>query len=90
MRIVCRQTILKKFHTLFFLNLQTMSQNLSSAAVVFGHLKANNILSVLIRIQTVWHSDGSSEVIFFWKSQFSEKIQPTTKKACNSLLRMKR
>ena len=40
MRIVCWQTILKKYHTLFFRKLGKMSQNLSSAAVVIGALRA--------------------------------------------------
>ena len=39
MRIVCWQTILMKYHTLFFRKLLKMSQNLSSAAVVIGSLK---------------------------------------------------
>ena len=34
MRIVCWQTILMKYHTLFFRKLEKMSQNLSSTAVV--------------------------------------------------------
>ena len=36
MKIVCWQTILMKYHTLFFLKSLKMSQNLSSAAVVIG------------------------------------------------------
>ena len=39
MRIVCWQTILTKYHTLFFQKLGKMSQNLSSAAVVIGALR---------------------------------------------------
>ena len=39
MRIVCWQTILMKFHTLFFQKSGKMSQNLSSAAVVIGALR---------------------------------------------------
>ena len=40
MRIVCWQTILMKYHTLFFFpKFEKMSQNLSSAAVVIGALK---------------------------------------------------
>ena len=39
MRIVCWQTILMKYHTLFFRKLGKMSQNLSSAAVVIGALR---------------------------------------------------
>ena len=50
-----------------------MSQNLSSAAVVIGALRANNILSVLIWIQTVWHSDGNPEGIFLEKNQPTQK-----------------
>ena len=40
MRIVCWQTILKKYHTFFF-KLEKMLQNLSSAAVVIGALRVN-------------------------------------------------
>ena len=36
MRIVCRQTILMKYHTLFYWKFGKMSQHLSSAAVVIG------------------------------------------------------
>ena len=39
MGIVCWQTILMKYHTLFFSKTKTMSQNLSSAAVVIGTLR---------------------------------------------------
>ena len=39
MRIVCWQTILMKYHTLFFRKLGKMSQNVSSAAVVIGALR---------------------------------------------------
>ena len=39
MRIVCWQTILMKYHTLFFRNLGKMLQNLLSAAVVIGALR---------------------------------------------------
>ena len=40
MRIVCWQTILMKYHTLFFFKkYRKMSQNLSSAAVVIGTLR---------------------------------------------------
>ena len=41
MRIVCWQTILMKYHTLFFWKLEKMSQNLLSAAVVIGALRVN-------------------------------------------------
>ena len=41
MRIVCWQTILMKYHTLFFQKLGKISQNLSSAAVVIGALEVN-------------------------------------------------
>ena len=40
MRIVW-QTILLKYHTLFFSKIGKMSQNLSSAAVVIGALMVN-------------------------------------------------
>ena len=39
MRIVCWQTILMKYHTLFFWKLGKMSQSLSPAAVVIGALR---------------------------------------------------
>ena len=39
MRIVCWQTILMKYNTLFFRKVRKMSQNLSSAAVVIGALR---------------------------------------------------
>ena len=39
MRIVYLQTILMKYHTLFFRKLGEMSENLSSAAVVIGALR---------------------------------------------------
>ena len=42
MRIVCWQTILKKYHALFFSKKEKMSQNLSSAAVVIGALRVNS------------------------------------------------
>ena len=41
MRIVCWQTILMKYHTLFFFKLGKMSPNLSSAAVLIGALRVN-------------------------------------------------
>ena len=39
MRIVCWQTFLMKYHTLFFRKFGKMSQNLSSAAVAIGALR---------------------------------------------------
>ena len=39
MRIVCWQTILMKYHALFFRKSRKMLQNLSSAAVVIGALR---------------------------------------------------
>ena len=44
MRIVCWQTILMIYHTLFFRKLVKMSQK-SSAAVVLGALRVNNGLN---------------------------------------------
>ena len=41
MRILCWQTILMEYHTLFFRKLRKMLQNLSSAAVVIGALRVN-------------------------------------------------
>ena len=43
MRIVCWQTILMKYHTLFFWKLGKILQNLSSAAVVIGTLRVNHL-----------------------------------------------
>ena len=48
MRIVCWQTILMKYHTLFFFKLGKMSQDVSSAAVVIG------ALSALVQLETFW------------------------------------
>ena len=42
MRIVCWQTILMKYHTLFFSKIRKDVQNLSSAAVVIGALRVKN------------------------------------------------
>ena len=41
MRIVCWQTILMKYHTLFFLKIRKDISNLSPAAVVIGALRVN-------------------------------------------------
>ena len=41
MRIVCWQTILVKYHTLFFSKIGKDVANLSSAAVVIGALRVN-------------------------------------------------
>ena len=55
MTIVCQQTILMKYHTLLFLKLGKMLQNLSSAAGVIGALRvkvhciSNFIFLTLIR-----------------------------------------
>ena len=40
MRIVCWQTILMKYHTLFFRKLRKMSHNLPATAVVIGASRA--------------------------------------------------
>ena len=43
MRIVCWQTILMKYHTLFFFETyELLLENMSSAAVVIGALRVNN------------------------------------------------
>ena len=39
MRIVCWQTILMEYHTLFFLKIRKDVENLSAAAVVIGTLR---------------------------------------------------
>ena len=44
MKIVCWQTILMRYHTLFFRKLGKMSQNVSSAAVVIAVLRARLVL----------------------------------------------
>ena len=46
MRIVCEQTVLMKYHTLFFLKLGKMSQNLSSAADMIGGLRVKPLFEV--------------------------------------------
>ena len=48
MRIVCWQTILMKYHTLFFSKIGKMSQNLSSAAVVIGPLRVKTGFTVYV------------------------------------------
>ena len=59
MRIVCWQTILMKYHTLFFRKLGKLSQNLSSAAVVIGALRVKsttrNNLTFKIIFTCTWH-----------------------------------
>ena len=42
MRIVCWQTILMKYHSLFHLKIRKDVTNLSSAAVLLGALRVNN------------------------------------------------
>ena len=41
MKMVCLQTILMKYHPLFFQKLEKMSQKLLSAAVMIGALRVN-------------------------------------------------
>ena len=43
MRIVCWQTILMNYHTLFFRNLGYMLKKMSSAAVVIGPLRVKRV-----------------------------------------------
>ena len=52
MRIVCWQAILMKYHTLFFLKLGKMLQNLSSAAVMIGALRVKIVHQHLVYSQT--------------------------------------
>ena len=47
MRILCWQTILMKYHALFFGKIWKISENLSSAAVVIGALRVKNLSSPL-------------------------------------------
>ena len=49
--IVCWQTILMKYHTLSFQQLEKMSQNLPSAAVVIGALRVKGIYILVIECQ---------------------------------------
>ena len=48
-----------KYHTLFFLKLGKMSQNLSSAAVVIGVLRVN--LKACINYQAEWKANLASK-----------------------------
>ena len=51
MRIVCCwQTILMKYHTLFFSKLGKMLQNLSSAAVVTGALRVKCLNAMGLKV----------------------------------------
>ena len=50
MRIVCQQTILMKYHILFFLKIK-MSQTLSPAAVVIGALRVNLVINSSDRLE---------------------------------------
>ena len=54
MRIVCWQTIIMKHHTLFFLKIGKMSQNLSSAAVVICVLMVKYIHQLSLPQSDVW------------------------------------
>ena len=60
MRIVCWQTILMKFHSLFLTKLGKMSQNLSSAAVVIGALRVNVTLWFMYKTKTYHGRDQQS------------------------------
>ena len=44
--LICWQTILMKYHTLFFRKLGKMSQNLSCAAVVIGALRVKPVYAL--------------------------------------------
>ena len=52
MKIVCWQTILMKYHTLFLLKIGKVWQNLSSAAVVIGPLRVKTALLRSMEIST--------------------------------------
>ena len=54
MRIVCLQTILMKYHTLFFSKIGKISKKLSSATVVIGALRDNTLYS-----NGLFHTDKS-------------------------------
>ena len=45
-RLPAEQTILMKYHALFFRKLGKISQNFSSAAVVIGALRVNVLLNI--------------------------------------------
>ena len=57
MRIVCWQTILMKYHTLFIRKLGKMLQKLSPAVVVIGALRVNLIR--LFLCDDAFHKLGS-------------------------------
>ena len=60
MRIVCWQTILLKYHALFFWKQGKMSQNLPSVAVVVGALR--------VKIQIKLPNSGNFLSVVFWRS----------------------
>ena len=53
MRTVCWQTILMKYHTLFLLKTRKDSQNLSSAAVVIGALRAKYSMTLKVDLLSI-------------------------------------
>ena len=60
MRIVCWQTILMKYHILFFQKLGKMSQNLTSAAVVTGALRIKRACRYVSSIRNNVYRDEKS------------------------------
>ena len=55
MRIVCWQTILMKYHTLFFRKFEKMSQNLSSASAAVVILRINTIRNIAFKAIELLH-----------------------------------
>ena len=70
MRIVCQQTILVKYHTLFFMKFKKDVDKLSSAAVVIDALRVNCFSSVSLLVcsvvlrpsQQLWSCRGSQVI----------------------------
>ena len=55
MRIVCWQTILSKYHNLFFQKLEKMLQNLLSAVVVIGALRVKMFHKIGPNLNQIYH-----------------------------------
>ena len=69
MRIVCQQTIFMTYHSLFFLKLGKISQNLLSAAVVIGALRVKinwDCIQVTFTQKVLFHI-FLSKLLMEWK-----------------------
>ena len=65
MKIVCWQTILMKYHTLFFRKLRKIMQILSSAAVVIGALRVKQVFSkYFYNIISLSQNTGTFSLVF--------------------------